>query len=41
VLYRAGAKKMSATSLAPQRSQRTLERTPDIARGDLHTEPRG
>jgi len=37
-LYSAGAKKMSATHLAPERSQRTLERTPDIARGDLHTE---
>ena len=38
LLYSAGAKKMSATHLAPERSQRTLERTPDIARGDLHTE---
>ena len=38
VLYRAGAKKMSTTHLAPERTQRTLERTPDIARGDLHTE---
>ena len=38
ILYRAGSKKMSATHLAPERSQRTLERTPDIARGDLHTE---
>ena len=38
VLYSAGSKKMSATHLAPERSQRTLERTPDIARGDLHTE---
>jgi hypothetical protein len=37
-LYSAGSKKMSATHLAPERSQRTLERTPDIARGDLHTE---
>lgn len=38
ILYRAGAHKMSATHLTPERSQRTLERTPDIARGDLHTE---
>jgi uncharacterized membrane protein YqjE len=38
VLYSAGSKKMSAAHLAPERSQRTLERTPDIARGDLHTE---
>ncbi len=38
ILYSAGSKKMSATHLAPERSQRTLERTPDIARGDLHTE---
>ncbi len=38
LMYRAGANKMSATHLAPERSQRTLERTPDIARGDLHTE---
>ena len=37
-LYRAGAKKMSSTHLTPERSQRTLERTPDIARGELHTE---
>lgn len=38
VMYHAGAKKMNAAHLAPERSQRTLERTPDIARGDLHTE---
>ena len=38
VLYRAGANKMSTAHLAPDRTQRTLERTPDIARGDLHTE---
>lgn len=38
VLYRAGASKMSSAHLAPERSQRTLENTPDIARGDLHTE---
>jgi hypothetical protein len=40
VLYSGGSKKMSSTHLAPERSQRTLERTPDIARGDLHTEPK-
>lgn len=38
VLYQTGAKKMSTTHLAPERTERTLERTPDIARGDLHTE---
>ena len=38
MLYRAGAAKMSSAHLTPERSQRTLERTPDIARGDLHTE---
>jgi hypothetical protein len=38
LLYRAGANKMSNAHLTPERSQRTLERTPEIARGDLHTE---
>ena len=38
VLYSSASKKMSSTHLTPDRSQRTLERTPDIARGDLHTE---
>lgn len=38
VLYRGAAKKMSATHLAPERTERTLSRTPDIARGDLHSE---
>ncbi len=38
LLYRSGSAKMSATHLAPERTQRTLERTPDIARGELHTE---
>lgn len=37
-LYRAGTNKISTARLAPERSRRTLERTPDIARGDLHTE---
>ena len=35
LLYRGGASKMSATSLAPDRTQRTLKRTPDAVRGDL------
>ena len=38
VLYSSASKKMSTAHLTPERSQRTLERTPDIARGDLHTE---
>jgi hypothetical protein len=38
VLYSSASKKMRDTHLAPERTQRTLERTPDIARGDLHTE---
>ena len=38
VLYRGASKKMSATHIAPERTQRTLERTPDVARGELHTE---
>ncbi|MEO6580816.1 MAG: phage holin family protein [Sphingomicrobium sp.] len=37
-LYQTGVKKISHAHLVPQRSQRTLERTPEIARGDLHTE---
>ncbi|HET9428010.1 MAG TPA: phage holin family protein [Allosphingosinicella sp.] len=40
VLYRAGASKMSATHLAPDRTQRTLNRAPEVARGTLHTEQR-
>jgi hypothetical protein len=35
VLYRTGAKKMQATHLSPDRTQRTLQRTPDAVRGDL------
>src|SRR5687767_14205578 len=35
ILYRAGAKKMAATHLAPDRTQRTLQRTPDAARSNL------
>ena len=39
ILYRSGAAKMSATQLAPDRTQRTLQRTPDAALGNLSTEP--
>lgn len=35
ILYRGAAAKMSATHLAPDRSQRTIQRTPDAIRGDL------
>ena len=35
ILYRNGVAKMSATHLAPDRSQRTLQRTPDAVRGEL------
>lgn len=35
ILYRSAASKMSATHLAPDRTQRTLQRTPDAVRGDL------
>lgn len=38
LLYRAGANKMSAAHLSPDRTQRTLQRTPDAVRGDLQTE---
>lgn len=38
LLYSAARKKMAATHLAPDRTRRTLERTPDVARGELHTE---
>jgi hypothetical protein len=37
-MYRAGSNKMSSAHLAPDRTQRTLQRTPDVARGDLHSE---
>lgn len=39
-LYVAGAKKMRATNLAPDRTVRTLERTPDAATGNLTPETR-
>lgn len=35
LLYRSGAEKMKATHLSPERTQRTLQRTPDAVRGDL------
>ena len=38
LLYRAGATKMSTAHLSPDRTQRTLQRTPDAVRGDLSTE---
>ena len=40
VLYSAGSKKLRATHLAPDRTIDTIERTPDVARGELHTERR-
>jgi hypothetical protein len=35
ILYAGARKKMDATHLSPERSRRTLERTPDAVRGDL------
>lgn len=35
MLYKAGAKKMSAAELTPNRTTRTLKRTPDAATGNL------
>jgi hypothetical protein len=35
LLYHAGAKKMRGANLAPERTERTLQRTPDAVRGDL------
>jgi hypothetical protein len=40
VLYSMGSKKMSGAHLAPDRTVRTLERTPDAARGNLTPESR-
>ena len=40
VLYSAGSKKMSGTHLSPDRTIRTIERTPDAARGNLTSEHR-
>ena len=38
LMYRSGATKMSGAHLSPDRTQRTLQRTPDAVRGDLSTE---
>jgi len=38
LMYRSGATKMSTAHLSPDRTQRTLQRTPDAVRGDLSTE---
>lgn len=35
ILYSSATTKMKATHLAPDRTQRTLQRTPDAVRGDL------
>lgn len=35
ILYRSAAAKMDATHIAPDRTQRTLQRTPDVVRGEL------
>lgn len=35
VLYSSASSKMNATRLTPDRSQRTIQRTPDAVRGDL------
>lgn len=40
VLYSAGAKKIRAAHLTPDRTVRTIERTPDAARGNLTSETR-
>ena len=37
ILYGGARKKMDATHLSPERSRRTLERTPDAVRGDLNS----
>ena len=38
VLYNIGSKKIRDTKIAPDRTIRTLERTPDAARGNLTQE---
>lgn len=40
LLYSSARKKMDTAHIAPDRTRRTLERTPEVARGDLHTEHR-
>lgn len=39
-LFSGAKKKMNASHLTPDRTRRTLERTPDAVRGDLTAEPR-
>ena len=34
ILYRVAASKMAAANLAPERTQRTLQRTPEVVRSD-------
>lgn len=34
IMYRVAVGKMNATHLAPERTQRTLERTPEVVRGE-------
>lgn len=34
ILYRSAANKMAAANLAPERTQRTLQRTPEVIRGE-------
>ena len=38
VLYHMGVSKIRATNLQPERTERTLQRTPDAVRGNLSTE---
>ena len=38
IMYRTAAGKMSAANLSPDRTERTLQRTPDALRGDLNPE---
>ena len=38
VLYRSATAKMSSANLTPDRTQRTLQRTPDAVRGNLNPE---
>jgi hypothetical protein len=40
IMYSAARKKMSAANLSPDRTRRTLERTPEAATGNLHSEQR-
>ena len=38
MLYAVARKKMGAADLSPDRTRRTIERTPDALRGNLHSE---